>query len=53
MDNNKLDRIVETIEDEGLRVKVYEVAENGIYDVTTPDGTSAGRGPVTVLIIRE
>lgn len=55
MDDNKLDRIIEAIEGEGLMVKVFETAENEIYEVTMSNGlhTSAGKGPVTVLIIRE
>ena len=54
MDQRKLSAIVESIQERGLRVKVYENSEDeSINQVDTDSGTSVGNGKVTVLIIRE
>ena len=53
MDSKRLESIIESIEDQGLRVKEYDVQDDAVYQVITDNSTSAGKGPVTILIIRE
>ncbi|MCM0757369.1 hypothetical protein M7775_02145 [Sporomusa sphaeroides DSM 2875] len=50
---NRIDELITELEESGLRVKEYHVAdENHVYEVNTPSGSSIGKGPVTILVIR-
>lgn len=49
----KLEKLVSDMEDQDLRVRIYEVPENQVYEVNTPIGCSIGKGPVVIMIIRE